>query len=113
MKEKAYSCSICDRKFHLKANFKSHLKIHSNEKPLKCPHECCFKCSATKAQFINHVRRHNSNFQICNKKIELSIDDLKHLQIFNSQKNRCSNFENNDQETITDESSINNDKQED
>lgn len=107
MEEKAYTCLTCNRKFHLKGNFKSHLKIHLNEKPFKCIYDHCNKSFATKAQFINHVKRHG-NFQCnyCKNDFLLNVDLIKHMQICQQKQDDNTKNEKDDDVTITDESSF-------
>ena len=106
MKEKAYSCSICNKKFHLKGNFKNHLKIHSEEKPFKCHYGSCLKCFPTKAQLINHAIRHyKSKCNICNNFFVFKVEFLRHMNSCNLERDVGLILRKDDEDTITDESS--------
>ncbi|EDV28146.1 uncharacterized protein TRIADDRAFT_14897, partial [Trichoplax adhaerens] len=49
-------CTICFRGFNSRSNLRSHMRIHTAEKPFQCKY--CRKCFSQSSTLRNHVRLH-------------------------------------------------------
>ena len=50
-----FECKICHKKMRQLCNFKSHLRVHLNLKPFKCP--TCGKGFATRSNCNHHMKK--------------------------------------------------------
>ena len=55
--ERPYSCEICDKKFSLRHNLKSHEQIHSGEKAFPCT--ICDRRFHVKTRLRRHLKTHD------------------------------------------------------
>merc|ERR1719369_2586019 len=82
---KQYQCPHCPKRYSVKGNLNTHMKIHDKSKQIKC--EVCWKMFATKHDYTLHMRTHTGEkpyqCDICNRAFSrmssLKIHQYTHL----------------------------------
>nr|XP_027207199.1 zinc finger X-chromosomal protein-like [Penaeus vannamei] len=58
----SYTCPYCGKGFHYKTDIVRHQRVHTGEKPFKCPH--CPYCSTQKGNLRSHMAKiHKSSLE--------------------------------------------------
>ncbi|XP_026797133.3 zinc finger protein 407 [Pangasianodon hypophthalmus] len=57
-KERKYDCELCDRSFSEKWALNNHMKLHTGDKPFKCPWSSCHYAFLTHSAMKDHYRTH-------------------------------------------------------
>lgn len=61
-------CVLCRRGFNSRSNLRSHMRIHTMEKPFTC--KFCNKCFSQSSTLRNHVRLHTGTTQLCSVNVQ-------------------------------------------
>ncbi|KAJ6224082.1 hypothetical protein RDWZM_002627 [Blomia tropicalis] len=78
------NCPRQNRSFNARYKLLNHMRIHSGEKPNKCPHPGCMKAFSRQENLKIHIRSHTGEkpylcpIQNCNKAFSNSSDRAKH-----------------------------------
>ena len=77
-KRTQHECDVCEKVFRDSYNLKTHMRIHTNEKPYEC--DVCEKCFRTAGHLKVHMRSHTNEkpyeCDVCEMKFRRS-DTLK------------------------------------
>eukprot|EP01083_Nonionella_stella_P170392 579778_1 len=80
---KKFKCSICDKEFKHKGNWRMHLRVHSGERPYPC--DVCKKAFKQQSTLIEHKRIHTGekpcSCDICNKTFRHQSTLIQHKRI--------------------------------
>ncbi|KAM9439747.1 zinc finger protein 407 [Clarias gariepinus] len=57
-KERKYDCELCERSFSEKWALNNHMKLHTGDKPFKCPWPSCHYAFLTHSAMKDHYRTH-------------------------------------------------------
>ena len=92
-RDRSYKCNQCGFEFSQARNLRSHMKIHSSEKPYKC-NQCNYTCARRSHLRSHKARRHSGERLIKCEQCEYSTcqeADLKrHLNTHSGEKsNKC------------------------
>lgn len=86
--ERPFPCSHCQRCFKNKYQLRDHLRVHTGEKPFKCPH--CPKAFAQKNQLNLHLPTHNSERPfvcgLCGKSFKIATTLQTHLKFHSDER---------------------------
>ncbi|KAI6073812.1 Zinc finger protein 362 isoform X2 [Aix galericulata] len=58
---KTYRCKVCPLTFFTKSEMQIHSKIHTGDRPYKCPHPGCEKAFTQLSNLQSHQRQHNKD----------------------------------------------------
>ncbi|XP_059204535.1 gastrula zinc finger protein XlCGF57.1-like [Centropristis striata] len=86
--EKPFSCSICDKRFVRKTQLNHHMMTHTKEKPFSC--SICDKRFVRKSQLNPHMMTHTKEkpfrCSLCSKGFTGSGDLVRHMRIHTGEK---------------------------
>jgi len=94
--ERPYCCAVCNQKFAMPSNLKSHMmNFHTGEQPFIC--EVCSKKFTTSSQLKCHVHCHKGegpfSCKVCSKQFTCSSNLESHTRIHTGERERSLSFE--------------------
>ena len=85
---KTNACPICNKTYARPSTLKTHMRIHSGEKPFKCP--SCSRCFSQAANLTAHARTHSGekpfSCSVCHRRFSQSSSVTTHMRTHTKEK---------------------------
>jgi uncharacterized Zn-finger protein len=81
-----FKCKVkeCEKKFKNKITLKSHMIVHSNDRPFECEKDKCEKKFKRKENLKQHMNIHSNNG--CEKKFKTMRRRILHMSLHNADR---------------------------